>query len=90
MLVAHYPEARRLAEEHGVGLAFDPYDPRSIAAAINRLIEEPGLRGQLAASTQAALGAMDAPAEWRKLVAVYDELGMQASGKALDATPTAG
>jgi starch synthase len=89
VLVAHYPEARRLAEEYGVGLAFDPYDPRSIAAAINRLIEEPGLRGQLAASTQAALGAMDAAAEWRKLVAVYDELGMQASGKALDATPAA-
>jgi starch synthase len=74
VLVANYPEARRLVVEHGVGLAFDPYDPRSIAAAINRLIEEPGLGDRLAASTDAALDAMDAAAEWRKLVSLYHSL----------------
>ena len=27
ILVAHYPEAKRLAVENGLGLTFDPYDP---------------------------------------------------------------
>jgi glycosyltransferase involved in cell wall biosynthesis len=71
-LVAHYPEAKRLVEEHEVGLTFDPYDPRSIAAAINRLIDDPALRRTLSANTEQALAAMDAAAEWRKLVSLYD------------------
>ena len=74
VLAALYPEARRLVEEYGVGLTFDPYDPSSISAVINRLIEEPGLRDQLAARAQSALCEMDAAAEWLKLVAVYDGL----------------
>lgn len=90
VLVAAYPEARRLVEEHEVGLVFDPYDPRAIARAINRLIEDPDLRGRLAANTDAALVAMDAAAEWRKLVDVYDMLAAGIPVKALDATPGAG
>lgn len=87
VLVAHYSEAKRLVGDHHVGLTFDPYDPRSIAAAINRLVDDPALKAQLAANTDKALIAMDASAEWRKLVVVYDAL---APAKPLDATPTAG
>lgn len=90
VLVAHYPEARRLVEEHGIGLTFDPYDPRSIARAINSLVEEPNLRNQLAARTATALAVMDAAAEWRKLVKVYDALAPSGDAKALDVTPAAG
>ncbi|MGL4728213.1 MAG: glycosyltransferase, partial [Bosea sp. (in: a-proteobacteria)] len=89
-LVAHYPEAKRLVEEHQVGLTFDPYDPRSIANAINRLVDDPALKRQLAANTDRALSVMDASAEWRKLVAVYDALQGAAPAKLLDATPAAG
>lgn len=74
LLVADYPEARRMIERHGIGLTFDPNDPRSIAAAINQLIEQPGLAEGFRCNTHAALAAMDAPGEWRKLVALYDGL----------------
>lgn len=74
VLVAKYPEAKRLVEEHEVGLTFDPYDPRSIGAAINRLVDDPALKARLAANTDKALEAMDAAAEWQKLVAVYASL----------------
>jgi alpha-maltose-1-phosphate synthase len=75
VLVAHYPEAKRLVEENQVGLTFDPYDPRSIATAINRLVDDPALRKSLAANTHKALSAMDASAEWQKLVVLYQGLG---------------
>jgi glycosyltransferase involved in cell wall biosynthesis len=74
LLVADYPEARRMVETHGIGLTFDPYDPRSIAAAINRLIDEPGLAAGFRANTQAALKSLDTEREWQKLVTLYDAL----------------
>jgi glycosyltransferase involved in cell wall biosynthesis len=74
VLVAHYPEASRLVEEHKVGLRFDPYDPRSIAAAINQLADDKALREKLAANTEAALSSMDAATEWQKLVMLYSAL----------------
>lgn len=74
VLVAHYPEASRLVEEYQVGLTFDPYDPRSIAAVIKCLAEDKVLRETLAANTEAALAGMDASAEWQKLVRLYSAL----------------
>lgn len=74
LLVADYPEAQRMVEMHGIGLTFDPYDPRSIAAAINRLVDEPVLADRLRANTYAALESLDAEGEWRKLVTLYDAL----------------
>lgn len=74
LLVADYPEARRMVETHRIGLAFDPYDPRSIAAAINRLIDEPGVAAGFRANTRAALESLDAEGEWRRLVTLYDAL----------------
>ena len=44
VLVAHYPEAKRLVLEHEVGLAFDPYDPQSIAQSIKRLMQDEPFR----------------------------------------------
>ncbi len=74
VLVAAHPEARRLVESHGFGLGFDPYDPRSIAAAINRLIDEPDLALACRQATARALAALDPALEWAKLVAIYDGL----------------
>ncbi len=74
LLVADYPEARRMVETHEIGLTFDPYDPRSIAAMINRLIDEPGLATSFRRNTHAALASLDAEGEWQKLVALYDTL----------------
>jgi glycosyltransferase involved in cell wall biosynthesis len=81
LLVADYPEAKRMVETHDIGLTFDPYDPRSIAAAINRLIEEPGLATSFRQNTHEALRTLDAEGEWRKLVALYDALPRGGEGK---------
>lgn len=73
-LVVNYPEVSRMVEQYGIGLSFDPHDPVSIAAAINRLIDDPALCEQLRRNTVAALSDLDAEAEWQKLVHLYDEL----------------
>jgi glycosyltransferase involved in cell wall biosynthesis len=74
VLAAHYPEAKRLLADRDIGLIFDPYDPRSIAAAINQLIDDPALADRLRSNTSAALRWLDPDAEWQKLVALYDGL----------------
>lgn len=74
VLAAHYPEAKRLLADHDIGLTFDPYDPRSIAAAVNQLIDNPALADRFRTNTSAALKRLDADAEWQKLVALYDGL----------------
>lgn len=74
LLVADYPEVRRMVVKHGIGLTFDPYDPKSIAAVINRLIDEPELAADFRRNTQTAFAKLDAEREWQKLVALYDML----------------
>ena len=83
VLVAHYPEAKRLVLENDVGLVFDPYDPRSIAEFINCLMQDQEKRAVFSANTEKALAKLDANSEWRKLVSIYDDLprrGPQQSG----------
>lgn len=74
VLVADYPEARRLVQTYKVGLTFDPYDPKSIADAINRLIDDKQLSQACQTNTDAALEQLDATSEWRKMVKLYDSL----------------
>ena len=74
VLVAHYPEAKRLAVENGLGLTFDPYDPRSIAAAINLFMQNEKLRLECVANARTTLSRLDARKEWQKVVSIYDEL----------------
>ncbi|WP_375775718.1 glycosyltransferase family 4 protein [Bradyrhizobium sp. ma5] len=74
VLVAHYPEAKRLVVENEVGLTFDPYDPRSIAESINRLVQDERLRANFGANTRKTLATLDARSEWQKVVSIYDSL----------------
>ena len=74
VLVAHYPEAKRLVLENSVGLTFDPYDPASIARSINSLMKDRELRVRLAANAKKALATLNARTEWQKLVSLYDSL----------------
>ena len=83
LLVANYPEVRRLIEQYNVGLLFDPYDPPSIAASIRRLNEEPGLANALRARIRAAVADLDADREWAKLVTLYDTLARTGSLRSL-------
>ncbi len=74
VLAANFPEARKMVENNGVGLCFDPYDPRSIAAQINRMAEDPALLRSFREAIGGALEKMDAGGEWQKLVAIYGAL----------------
>jgi glycosyltransferase involved in cell wall biosynthesis len=74
LLVAHYPEAKRLVDECAVGLVFDPKDPASIAAAMNGLAENAELAARCRAAIPRALKAMNVDEEWTRLVDIYDRL----------------
>jgi glycosyltransferase involved in cell wall biosynthesis len=84
VLAADYPETARIVTGYEVGLTFDPYSPQSIAASLNRLIEDSVLRARFADNARAALEDMRADREWHKLVALYEGL---ASGGAPAAPP---
>ncbi|MGH9908679.1 MAG: glycosyltransferase, partial [Pyrinomonadaceae bacterium] len=74
VLVADYPEARRIVEKYEVGLCFDPYDPKSIAAQLNALISDPIRATVFRSNTKRALTDLDPNREWAKLVTIYNEL----------------
>lgn len=74
VLSADYPEAAKIITEHRIGLTFDPHSPRSIAAAINRMIDDPAFAAECRANTQDALSALGADREWDKIVAIYSDL----------------
>ncbi|WP_210253711.1 glycosyltransferase [Bradyrhizobium sp. BR2003] len=74
VLAADYPEARRLVSGNQVGLMFDPYDPKSIARSINKLIEQADLAARLRANIGITLASLDAGREWQRLVEVYKQL----------------
>jgi glycosyltransferase involved in cell wall biosynthesis len=82
VLVAHYPEAKRLAVGNSVGLTFDPYDPHSIADAINRLMQNEQLRMECVANAKTTLSRLDARKEWQKVVTIYDQLSRKSTGSA--------
>jgi glycosyltransferase involved in cell wall biosynthesis len=74
LLVANFPEPTHVVESQQVGLAFDPYDTKSIASQINRLIDEPGLADRFRAAVPGALSAMNADMELVRFADIYDEL----------------
>ena len=82
ILVAHYPEAQRIVDRYEVGLSFDPYDPRSIAAQLNRLANEPELAVRMRANIPRAFADLDAHNEWSRLVAIYDRLSGRSACRA--------
>lgn len=74
VIAADYQEARRLVEENSIGALFSPYEPKSIAKAINRMIDDPDFAQRCRENTGKALINISAKAEWDKLVALYDGL----------------
>ncbi len=79
LLVADFPEAARIAEGLGVGLAFDPYDPASIAVQMNRFAEDATFLAARRAAVPVALETLDAAREWDRLCDIYGMLGKSSS-----------
>lgn len=74
MILNDSPENRRLVEDYGVGALFDPDDPASIAAAMNRLADDPEFRARCAANAARAWIDLDLAREWDKLPRAYSAL----------------
>jgi glycosyltransferase involved in cell wall biosynthesis len=74
ILAADLPEVRAIVNGYGVGLCFDPDDPASIAACINRLVADPAFGLTCRANIKTALAELRADQEWNKLVDLYRQL----------------
>ena len=74
VLLANFPEARRIVDEHNVGLTFDTDSPASIGAAMNKMQSDPECLAQCKANVPAALEQLDARREWEKLGYFYQDL----------------
>ena len=74
LLVADFPEPRRIVERFGVGMFFDPYDPSSIAAQMNRLVHDVSFAERCRAAIPGALVALKATREWDRLADLYERL----------------
>ena len=81
VLTADYPVARQLVVEAGVGSAFAPADPASIAAAM-REICDPRSRAAMRSRLPALLATLDPQVEWAKLVTLYEVLPRANGGEA--------
>ncbi len=57
-----------------MGLAFDPYDPASIAVQMNRFAEDPDFLAARRAAVPVALETLDADREWDRLCDIYAAL----------------
>lgn len=69
------PEIGRIIEETGSGVLFDPYDPKSIGSAINRLIsDEELLRSAQSNARRAAKEKYNWEKESQKLLNLYETL----------------
>lgn len=74
ILVADYPETRKLVNTYGVGLCFEPDSPLSIAEAINRMANDPDLYNRCRNNIPAALNANHPERERAKLLNIYKSI----------------
>ena len=65
------PEIRKVVEGYGVGICLEAYDPESLAAALRRLREEPGLREGFLRNLPAAKRELCWEAEEERYLSLY-------------------
>jgi glycosyltransferase involved in cell wall biosynthesis len=74
VMAANFPEVKKLVEDKGVGMCFDPDDPKSIGATLNHLSDNPKLRLEMRRRIPSLLQSLNAEKEWQKIVDLYDGL----------------
>ncbi|MDB5048220.1 MAG: glycosyl transferase group 1 [Fibrobacteres bacterium] len=65
------PEIRKVVEGYGVGICLEPYAPETLAAALRRMREEPGLREGFLGNLPAAGAALCWEAEESAYLSLY-------------------
>lgn len=73
IICANFPEVQRIINKYKIGLTFDPYDPKSIAFALNQISNYNFLMG-CKQKIPDALNEMQAEKEWDKLIDLYKKL----------------
>ncbi len=81
LAAAQYPEATKWLQKYKAGVAFDPYDPRSIAGALEKLRDQKIFFSERVAEAKQALFEKDVENDWRKYSDVYDRLWSAATSR---------
>jgi glycosyltransferase involved in cell wall biosynthesis len=74
LLVAGFPEPKRIVETYEVGLVFGTDDVASIAAAMNRLAGDRDLLNRLRTNVAHARKELFVSSDWSKLRSIYAEI----------------
>ena len=74
VIASDFPEMRRVVQEYGVGLTFDPSDPVNIARAARGVLDEPELRERVRLNMSEASRVFNWENESRKLLAYYEAI----------------
>ncbi|MCB0402033.1 MAG: glycosyltransferase family 4 protein [Flavobacteriales bacterium] len=69
-----FPELKRVINKYTIGETFDPEDPKSIAAAINKILDNENYYLQLKENTKFAAKDFTWDKEEEKLLAIYDRI----------------
>lgn len=77
VVASRLPELTKIVEGLGIGRTFDPEKPEEIAAAVNGLLDDPAALGKARENVTKAAACFTWENESRKLLAVYDSLGVQ-------------
>lgn len=71
---SNFPELKRVIDKYNVGYTFDPENPKSIAAAINKVIDDKDLNQKLKENTILAAKDFTWEKEEKKLISIYEKL----------------
>jgi glycosyltransferase involved in cell wall biosynthesis len=66
-----FPELTRVIEGHGIGVTFDPEDPKSIAHAIRSILEDDKARERMRGNARKAAMLYNWQREEKKLIEIY-------------------
>ena len=72
--VSNFPEMRRVVNDYGVGLTFDPEQPTAMAAGIREYLDSPVLQERYRKNVQSAATILNWEQEESRLLTLYRQL----------------
>jgi len=66
-----FPELKKIIEGHGIGVTFDPEDPKDIARAIRSILDDAEARERMRANAREAAKIYNWECEEKKLIEIY-------------------
>ena len=66
-----FPELKKIVEGYGIGVTFDPEDPKDIARAIKSILDDAKAQAQMRANAHEAAKIYNWKREEKKLIEIY-------------------